>query len=196
MQQNSNRSLPCRIRNTPRSLGLALLAVPVAATLGAFELTAMASSPPTPHTTTTLVSARQPANPLVPAVDPGPAGEPAHCTGKPGNGLSKELQAFFKAGYSYDDAVLLARFWGQRTTPDDAKTRAGDKLLHHIALPTKPGQTAWTVGDDVAVQAYFDNGYDYADAQELAKLWKSASPADAKATAGHKLLAGLALPLK
>lgn len=111
-----------------------------------------------------------------------------------GAGTDRKVVAFSKAGYSYDDAVLLSRLWGQ-SSAYDAKVRAGGKLLNHLPVPTRPGQTAWTVSDDAALQAYFGNGYDYADAQKLARLWKTASLGDAKVIAGHKLLAGLPLPL-
>jgi hypothetical protein len=115
-------------------------------------------------------------------------------------GTSKELNAFFRAGYHYDDAVLLSRLWAQGMTSYDAKLFAGDKLLHHLPLPTKPGDTAYTVTQDAAWLAYFDNGYAYDDAVKLAALWKTpvsnGDYGDVKARAGRKLLAGTDLPIR
>ena len=45
------------------------------------------------------------------------------------------------------------------------------------------------------IDAFFDAGYDWKDAEKLAVIWKmSGVPADVKAEAGRRLLAGQALP--
>lgn len=48
--------------------------------------------------------------------------------------------------------------------------------------------------DDQAVAAFYDAGYDYAEALDLAVLWGAPGVYDAKVTAGTKLLAHQALP--
>ena len=45
-----------------------------------------------------------------------------------------------------------------------------------------------------AYDAYFDAGYDFEDAQQLAKLWKMSDIGQVKAEAGNRLLHGLPLP--
>jgi hypothetical protein len=50
--------------------------------------------------------------------------------------------------------------------------------------------------DALAVEEFFDRGYDYDDAVKLAKLWKLKSPYDAKIAAGKKLLDGETLPIR
>ena len=211
-QQQPNPSRTCRVRSM-RPFGYALLAVPAVAAIGALSLPALAAAGQ-PH----LSNASQPvaaAPTRTTASTPVPKNHPvtAHTshrttttTSRPTHGkppaptATKQRQAFFKAGYDYDDAVLLSRLWANGVTPDDAKLRAGDKLLHHVALPTKPGDTADTVSQDVALMAYVDNGYGYDDALRLAQLWQAPTAgngiADVKTTAGRKLLAGLSLPVE
>jgi hypothetical protein len=48
------------------------------------------------------------------------------------------VNAFFDAGYDYDDAVALAGFWGL-PEPYDAKVKAGTWIDEGQALPTVPG---------------------------------------------------------
>ena len=107
--------------------------------------------------------------------------------------------AFVQAGYDHDDAVLLARLWGQGLSPADAEARAGQKLLGHLALPIRHGQTAATVSADAAMEAFFDNGYDGDDAKRLAAAWHTGSAngdlSEVKAAAGRKILAGIPLPV-
>ena len=110
--------------------------------------------------------------------------------------------AFFNAGYTYDDALKLAELW---TLPDayHAKVTGGQKLLAGQTLPIKPGSTPSSIETtspaglaDSALTAYFNAGYDYNDAMQLAKLWNMTDPAAVKTTAGEKLLAGQTLPIK
>jgi len=46
------------------------------------------------------------------------------------------VEAFFAAGYDYDDAVALARLWGG--DPYEAKVTAGQKLTAGETLPVAP----------------------------------------------------------
>ena len=107
------------------------------------------------------------------------------------------LDAFFKAGYDYADAMTLAKLWKVKD-PAEVKVLAGQKLLDGKKLPIKPtpGDEGVEVPADPAVEAFTKAGYDYDDAVTLAKLWKTASPYEAKVRGGEKLLAGEKLPIK
>jgi hypothetical protein len=72
---------------------------------------------------------------VLPFVDPAPA-EPS--TTSPQD--EGRFDAFFEAGYDYDDSVLLARHWG--FSPEgfvEAKLKAGGLLLLDQPLPDVPG---------------------------------------------------------
>jgi hypothetical protein len=104
--------------------------------------------------------------------------------------------AFLKAGYVSDDAERLAKLW---RLPDTgaAKVAAGKKLLAGQKLPFKPDPAnVQAVKDQAAYEAYFNAGYGYDQAVQLAALWHLSSPGAAKAMAGKKLLAGETLPIK
>ncbi|GIE94721.1 hypothetical protein [Paractinoplanes rishiriensis] len=103
---------------------------------------------------------------------------------------------FFEAGYTYEDAVRLAELW-KLDEPYDAKVAAGRKLDAGETLPIKPKpENVESAKDERAVGKFFDEGYDYDDAVELATLWKLKTPYDAKIAGGKKLLAGETLPIK
>jgi hypothetical protein len=109
--------------------------------------------------------------------------------------IQKQLTAYFDAGYAWDDAVKLAKLW-KLSDPSDAKIAAGKKLLAHEKLPFKPSPANVAAAvEQKQVEKFFDAGYDYADAQKLAKLWHT-SPGKAKAEAGKRLLAGQSLPIQ
>ncbi|MBN1171000.1 MAG: hypothetical protein JXA67_02400 [Micromonosporaceae bacterium] len=110
--------------------------------------------------------------------------------------VDEELLAYFNAGYDYDDAVVLARYWNDGS-PYQAKLDTGEALIKSgdkFKAEFQHGDTAWTVSDDFARAAYFNNGYDYADARRLAKVWHQTDISTVKATAGRKILAGIKLP--
>ncbi|MEU7901603.1 hypothetical protein [Actinoplanes sp. NPDC049118] len=126
---------------------------------------------------------------------------------KPGTGFEDpdqdEFDAYFGAGYDYDDAVKLASVW--KKPKDDigaVKAEAGRRLLAGETLPVKPGEGAPQTGtvppsrEEVRVEAFFAAGYDYDDAVKLAKIWKSKTPYAAKVAGGKKLLAGETLPIR
>jgi len=111
---------------------------------------------------------------------------------------TKEVDAFFAAGYGYDDAVRLAKLWHKKDTYQ-VKGDAGKKLLAGEKLPFKPQPVKGNpteVKTQKQLDAYFAAGYDYTDAVTLAKLWKQSDPYQAKILAGKKLLAGQTLPIK
>lgn len=106
------------------------------------------------------------------------------------------LQAFFDAGYVWDDAVQLAALWNV-PDPSDAKVVAGKKLEAGEKLPIepKPANVA-AAKESAAVAKFFSAGYTYDDAIELAALWKLPNAYAAKVAGGEKLLAGQPLPIK
>jgi hypothetical protein len=115
-----------------------------------------------------------------------------------------DLNAFFAAGYTYEDAVGLAQLW-KISDPYQAKIDGGQKLLAGVALPIAPSSqpTPPTVSaspnDSVTiadVDAYFAAGYTYDDAVTLGKLWNDSDTYQVKIDAGTKLLAGQTLPIK
>jgi uncharacterized protein YciW len=114
-----------------------------------------------------------------------------------------DLNAFFAAGYTYEDAVGLAQLWNM-TDPYQAKIDAGTKLLAGQTLPLAAGSqpttpTVATSSSDSAttadLNAYFAAGYTYEDALGLGQLWKTDDTYQVKIDAGAKLLAGLTLPI-
>jgi hypothetical protein len=109
------------------------------------------------------------------------------------------IDAFFAAGYSYDDAVTLAKAWGS-ADPFETKVLAGRKLEAGEKLPIAAGAvdpaTVASVAEGAQVDKFFAAGYTYDDAVQLAKIWGSTDPYQAKITAGKKLLAGQTLPVR
>jgi hypothetical protein len=111
-----------------------------------------------------------------------------------------DVNAFFNAGYTYDDAVRLAQLW-KTADPYHAKIQAGAKLLAGQALPFAPNPSAAASASAPAaqssadLQAYFNAGYDSNDAVQLAKLWNISDLSQVKIDAGAKLLAGQPLPI-
>jgi hypothetical protein len=106
----------------------------------------------------------------------------------------KRLDAYFSAGYNYDDAVKLAKLW-KLADPYTAKVEGGKRLLADKKLPVKPSGLA-EAKESARVTKFFAAGYDYDDAVKLAKLWKLADPYAAKVEGGKRLLAGDTLPIK
>ncbi|HVW80479.1 MAG TPA: hypothetical protein VHB69_06025 [Mycobacteriales bacterium] len=107
------------------------------------------------------------------------------------------LTAYFDAGYTYADAQQLAQLWHE-SGPDaigNVKTEAGQKLIQGETLPIPPSGTPATP-QDLAEQAFFNAGYDYQDAQQLAQLWHETDIAQVKAEAGQKLENGQQLPIQ
>jgi hypothetical protein len=107
-----------------------------------------------------------------------------------------QAEAFWNAGYVYDDAVRLARLWKLKTA-SKAKYEGGKRLLAGQELPFGPKPAnVQAVKDLAAENAFFAAGYDYNDAVKLADMWKLPSAGDAKVAAGKKILAGQTLPIK
>lgn len=117
----------------------------------------------------------------------------------------EQREAFFGAGYDYDDAVELARLWGlDPNGVSDVKAEAGRRLLAGEQLPVAPGTApaapappvpGLDMGPDDPYVAFLAAGYDWDDAVELARLWGSSDVLQTKADAGQKLLDGETLPI-
>jgi hypothetical protein len=113
----------------------------------------------------------------------------------------RAYDAYFKAGYDYEDAQKLAKLWSMSDV-GQAKAEAGDRLLRGQPLPfaaTPDDPASEEPVDPLAqarYQAFFDAGYAWDDAEKLAKLWKLSDPSDAKIEGGKRLLDGEKLPIK
>ena len=106
------------------------------------------------------------------------------------------LNAYFAAGYDYNDALALAQLWHLSGDPTTIKAEAGRRLLAGQKLPITPSPEAVaSAADATDVDAFFAAGYTYEDAVGLAQLWKLSDPYQAKIDAGAKLLASVTLPI-
>ena len=115
--------------------------------------------------------------------------------------LQEDWDAYFGAGYGYDDALKLAKIWKMKGDVGTVKAEAGRRLLAGETLPIKPGPEspgsgAPTSTEERRVAAFFAAGYDYSDAVKLSELWKTADPYHAKIEGGKRLLAGEKLPIQ
>jgi hypothetical protein len=110
----------------------------------------------------------------------------------------EDWAAYFNAGYTYDDAVQLAKLWNESDGPDaigNVKAEAGAKLLAGKPLPIPPsGQPA--TAQDLAMQAFWNAGYDSEDAVRLGQIWHETDTSQVKVEAGQKLEKGEQLPIQ
>lgn len=105
---------------------------------------------------------------------------------------------FFRSGYTYEDAGVLARHWGVDVA--EAKARAGSELTTVGVLPfvdpapAEPSST--TPQDEARFDAFFEAGYDYDDSVLLARHWGFDPDGfvEAKLKAGGLLLDDQPLP--
>ena len=105
----------------------------------------------------------------------------------------QEFDAYFAAGYDYNNGLQLAALW-KTTDVATAKAAAGLKLLEGEALPVMPSGTPETP-QEKALGAFFNAGYDYNDALTLGTLWHETDVTQIKTEAGQKLLDGQPLPI-
>lgn len=105
------------------------------------------------------------------------------------------IDTFFGVGYDYDDAVALADYWGLEF-PYDAKIKAGLELKAGAELPpvAQPSVAEDFTLEGLQLDAFFNAGYDYADAVALADFWGEADTYEAKLKAGALIKAGLDVP--
>jgi hypothetical protein len=139
---------------------------------------------------------------------PGGAAAPAGAPGSPVPSvaasysqadLEKDWAAYFAAGYGYEDALQLAALWHTDQNIGLVKAEAGRRLLagETLPIPPHPNPNVYSqpAPDAAALQAFFDAGYVWDDAVQLAALWKMSDPSAAKVAAGQKLEAGQKLPI-
>ncbi len=116
--------------------------------------------------------------------------------------MQRWFDAYFGAGYDYDDAVALAKIWQSKDEIGDIKAEAGRRLLAGETLPIEPtpdppaSEEPVDPVEEARFRAFFDEGYVYEDAEKLAELWKIDDPGQAKVEAGKRLLDGKKLPIK
>jgi hypothetical protein len=104
--------------------------------------------------------------------------------------------AFFNAGYVYEDAVRLAGLW-RLSDPLSAKIAAGRKLEAGETLPIKPKPAnVEAAKESAAIEMFLAAGYDYNDAVDLARMWHLKDAYAAKVAGGQRLLAGQTLPIR
>ena len=120
-------------------------------------------------------------------------------SGTPASADDRAEQAFFNAGYDYQDAQKLAEAWHE-TDISQVKIEAGQKIENGEPLPVQPsGDRAKTNSaadsDAVAASYFFGAGYTYDDAVQLAQAWNTASVYQAKVEGGQKLEQGATLPI-
>ncbi|WP_430782711.1 hypothetical protein [Actinoplanes sp. G11-F43] len=108
----------------------------------------------------------------------------------------KQISEYFYAGYGWEEAEKLAEIWNL-ADPGEAKYEAGKRLLAGEELPVKVSKEQAAEGKKSrGLDKFFEAGYDYEDAVELAGIWKLDSPYDAKVEGGVRLLDGKKLPIK
>jgi hypothetical protein len=122
------------------------------------------------------------------AGDSGPSSAPS----TPAYTQTQELNAYFAAGYDYNNAVQLSQLWNDSDI-QQVKADAGQKLLEGQTLPVTPDLPPEApINQDVS--AFFAAGYTYDDAVTLSKLWHNSSY-QAKVEGGKKLLDNEPLPI-
>lgn len=157
--------------------------------VGAFQVPALISNPAANDVT--MVAPAAPAAPSSAA-----ALTPAELAQKAVTD-AKGVDAYFAAGYGLEAAAELAAIW--KMDADDlsaVKAEAGQRLLDGKTLPVQPDPAALEAAeDDARYDAFFNAGYDYDSATELAKIWKLDDPSEAKVKAGQWLLDGKKVPV-
>lgn len=98
-------------------------------------------------------------------------------------GSQAEMNAFYNSTYSYYDALVLGRFWG--LSASDSKAMIGFKLKMGGKAKAILGMTLGTARAKAAADAeslnfFFKSGFDYQDAEDIAKFWGDASAFDGK----------------
>ena len=166
--------------------------------VGAFQVPALLSA--NQNTAITSVAPGAPA----PAASPSASVTPALLTPPPAPSASPvsrdeaATDAFFAAGYDFDDAEKLAKLWHMNKNDIGAvKSAAGQKLLDGDQLPFAADPAdARSAKEIQQVDAFFNAGYDVDDAVELAGIWNTKDAYGAKVLGGKKLLAGETLPIQ
>jgi hypothetical protein len=107
-----------------------------------------------------------------------------------------DLQKYWDSGFGLEQAETLAQLW-RIADLTAVKAEAGRRLRAGQKLPVKPyANTTPVTAEEKQVRAFFSAGYTSEDAATLARLWKKATPYDAKVEGGKRLLAGRTLPIR
>jgi hypothetical protein len=108
----------------------------------------------------------------------------------------QQWDAYSNSKYSYDDAVILADFWG-KSNPWEAKLKIGSLLMSgneaavQKALQDAPQQAAAPASlEDQQWEAYSNSKYSFDDAAILADFWGKSDPWEAKLKIGSLLMSG------
>jgi hypothetical protein len=112
-------------------------------------------------------------------------------TAMPANYTREQYEAFWASDHA-DDVERLSELWGTDST--ETKARAGQMLLDGEPIPALSPLDPAEATEAQQYAAFWDGGYTYEDAEELAALW-GVAPSEAKALAGAELLAGQPLPV-
>jgi hypothetical protein len=112
-------------------------------------------------------------------------------TAMPANYTREQYEAFWASDHA-DDVDRLSALWGTDTT--ETKARAGQMLLDGEPIPALPPVDPAEATEAQQYAAFWDAGYTYEDAEQLAALWGVAT-SEAKALAGADLLEGQTLPV-
>ena len=134
---------------------------------------------------------------VLPAIANAQTGTPPPAVSTPGTDPTEAaLQAYFDAGYTFDDAVAIAERWQADVDVFQLKVKAGRFLgsgtplaASSLANPTFDDG----LSDQQLVDAFFAFGYTAADAELLAQRW-GVDPGQAKTKAGRELKTVGALP--
>jgi len=106
--------------------------------------------------------------------------------------------SFNEDGYTYDDAALLAQYWG-KATPWDAKLKINSLLMSgnnadiQNALQSAKQQQAAPQPANTEQQQwekYSASEYTFEDAERLASYWGKSTPWEAKLKIGSLLMSG------
>lgn len=110
----------------------------------------------------------------------------------------EQYDALWGAGYTQDDVTALGALW--QTDTVETKSRAGQLILDGRPVPVPPGGAGVATAPQIplaerqaALEAFFDAGYGWEDAEALGELW-DADPEETKVLGGQALLEGRPLP--
>lgn len=104
---------------------------------------------------------------------------------------NKALDAFFKSGYTYEDAERLAQLWGQPDAYAGKKLIGGKILSGNTKLLEQLLKGPEVNENEKWLDAFFNSNYTYDDADLLAQLWGLGSAFEGKKLIGAKLVNGL-----
>lgn len=106
-----------------------------------------------------------------------------------------ELNAYATSEYSYQDALVLGSFWGMDLYESKAliggKILAGPESKAYLRMVLTDARTKALANVD-DLKLYFNSGFNYNDAEEVAKFWGDSSPWEGKLRIERNLILGQA----